>query len=698
MATVPVAPPLCNYYTVNDSSPSSQVWDLAAGAFVALTDATFTSWLSQLAQSPLSQPYFPFYLQLFSAASSDAGATTTFRVDNTSIMTTGAKYNISGTGGLYDGNFAVTVVDGTHVKISVAFAGNTTGNLSGAAIVATAALLDNALRASGLSIIPTTQGFYSKSAVTLNNVTPNPFPLPNPLSIVTVVTWTGTAGAAPGIALPAMNMANSVPIGIPFYVTHDKASTATNIGVSYKDGTPIGGSASVIYPGSTIVLQLTDNSTANGTVQVIGVLAENNPLPVPLGGSENASLTANNGTLYVTSGGASSGVKFASVAASSLIGLRYLQDGTNAPVWGNPGLGEGDQNVSLLPTLSSGNHVLLVYTTATLTAARTWTLPDPTTIAPGATIIIADLAGGVSATNMLSVQRHGTEHINGGTASIVLNHAYAWCALVTDGTNWSSVDASDAFVGMSGDATATRAGVVTFASTITAGGPTGDASHVPQITYDAKGRLTAVTSVAVAISDSAITYGNESANRVFAGPSSGGAAAPAFRALVGADLPNPSATTLGGIESFAAQSHKWINAISTSGVPSATQPAMADLSDVVSAGAWTPTDQSGAGLTFSSVSVSYTKNGNMVFFYGRLTYPTTADTRNALISLPVAVPNALYAQNLNVALSTAAGICYVSPQHATSNCAVINSGGGSSLRNVDLSGGLLVFMGMYPAA
>ena len=49
--------------------------------------------------------------------------------------------------------------------------------------------------------------------------------------------------------------------------------------------------------------------------------------------------------------------------------------------------------------------------------------------------------------------------------------------------------------------------------------------------------------------------------------------------LPAARLPNPSASTLGGIQSLAAVSHNWINTISTSGVPSATRPACADLSD-----------------------------------------------------------------------------------------------------------------------
>lgn len=81
-----------------------------------------------------------------------------------------------------------------------------------------------------------------------------------------------------------------------------------------------------------------------------------------------------------------------------------------------------------------------------------------------------------------------------------------------------------------------------------------------------------------------ISVANESANVVFAGPSSGVAATPSWRALVGADLPAPSSSTLGGVESFAAVSHEWINSISTLGVPSASQPAFSDLSGSIATG------------------------------------------------------------------------------------------------------------------
>jgi len=50
---------------------------------------------------------------------------------------------------------------------------------------------------------------------------------------------------------------------------------------------------------------------------------------------------------------------------------------------------------------------------------------------------------------------------------------------------------------MGGDATLGGTGTLTLASVITAGGPTGSSSVVPVITYDAKGRLTTVTTATI---------------------------------------------------------------------------------------------------------------------------------------------------------------------------------------------------------
>jgi hypothetical protein len=68
-------------------------------------------------------------------------------------------------------------------------------------------------------------------------------------------------------------------------------------------------------------------------------------------------------------------------------------------------------------------------------------------------------------------------------------------------------------------------------------------------------------------------------NTFYAGPASGVPLSPAFRALVGADLPAPGPSSLGGIQSLAAVNHQWLRAISTAGVPTASQPFCADISD-----------------------------------------------------------------------------------------------------------------------
>lgn len=95
------------------------------------------------------------------------------------------------------------------------------------------------------------------------------------------------------------------------------------------------------------------------------------------------------------------------------------------------------------------------------------------------------------------------------------------------------------------------------------------------------------------------TLNTQSPNLVWAGPTSGAAATPTFRALVGADMPNPSATTLGGIQSIVGTAHVWINAISTAGIPSTARPASTDLSDLpipVSSGGTAASSASGTAL------------------------------------------------------------------------------------------------------
>jgi hypothetical protein len=89
------------------------------------------------------------------------------------------------------------------------------------------------------------------------------------------------------------------------------------------------------------------------------------------------------------------------------------------------------------------------------------------------------------------------------------------------------------------------------------------------------------------------------------------------------------------VQALASVAHKWINAISAAGVATATQPASTDLSDLTATTTWTPTDQSGASLSFTVNQAKYYQIGKIVFVEFDITYPSTADSNLAQISLPV---------------------------------------------------------------
>jgi len=116
------------------------------------------------------------------------------------------------------------------------------------------------------------------------------------------------------------------------------------------------------------------------------------------------------------------------------------------------------------------------------------------------------------------------------------------------------------------------------------------------------------------------------------------------------------------------------------------QLATANLSDVTNAGSWTPSDQSGATLTFTAVSVSYTKIGNMVFVYGRLTFPSTANGSGVLIGgLPATVANQNYASAPGVCNSNGTISVQAQPIKNATTFFLLNAVTGAGITNANMS-------------
>ena len=108
-------------------------------------------------------------------------------------------------------------------------------------------------------------------------------------------------------------------------------------------------------------------------------------------------------------------------------------------------------------------------------------------------------------------------------------------------------------------------------------------------------------------------------------------------------------------------------------------------------GTWTPADGSGAGLTFTNVTGTYTKVGRSVTVTGYLDFPTTSSTSAVKISgLPFT--------SLNSTSRSAGGIGYAQSVEAdsmmvdgNSTTASVYQNQGSTTKNNHLSGEVLYF-------
>ena len=120
------------------------------------------------------------------------------------------------------------------------------------------------------------------------------------------------------------------------------------------------------------------------------------------------------------------------------------------------------------------------------------------------------------------------------------------------------------------------------------------------------------------------------------------------------------------------------------------------IADALSAwyieGTWTPSDLSGAGLSFTTSGTRYTKTGNLIALAAQVTWPVTADTSAAVIGgIPYAGASGVFG-GLSVGYTTLGSIPLL--MVGGGGVAFYNSSG-VALTNAQLSGKGFIFSGSY---
>lgn len=159
----------------------------------------------------------------------------------------------------------------------------------------------------------------------------------------------------------------------------------------------------------------------------------------------------------------------------------------------------------------------------------------------------------------------------------------------------------------------------------------------------------------------------------------------AGRALLAAASASAQRTTLGvGTADSPAFTAVSVNHVQFPNVQVAS--ANANALDDYEEGTWTPSDGSGAGLSFSSVTARYTKVGRGYTLHASLTYPSTANGLNATVaSSPFTEANfSIGALNYG---GTGGGTCAV----ASGTTIIFGVPGGTVLTNTNMSAATVRF-------
>jgi hypothetical protein len=325
-------------------------------------------------------------------------------------------------------------------------------------------------------------------------------------------------------------------------VNGTEALSVLATGVSIPGALTVAG-VTYTWPGANAVGALTNNGAGVLSWTPVAIIGATIQAPQIAFASGPNTLTGDPNLVYT---GTQIGLGTATPAAKlDIVGLDLATSANNAvaSVFAHATLSKNDANVRQFfgtlykPVLNTGGSNL----NTTYNVLQVDTVNTGLT---GLTVNLLNLAfGGVSRFNVAS----GGAVTVPSTSLSIGGVTYVWPALQGAAAAMFQNDGSGnlAWNVMSGDATLSSVGVLTLASVITAGGPIGSTSTTPVITWDAKGRLTAVTSATITPASIGAIGGTIAAPQVAFGSGTNTINGDANFVYTGAQLGlgNPSPTT-----------------------------------------------------------------------------------------------------------------------------------------------------------